>query len=83
MPAEDGLRLDDQQTRPPASPQAGKPEPEDPISPMEPRALHRALENGYLLAEHQVLRGEFRAALNHQSLRRIVTTCGAPIEAPV
>ncbi len=66
MPAEDGLRLDDEQTRPPAAPQAGKPYPKDPISPMEPRALQRALEDGYLLAERQVLRGERRAALEQQ-----------------
>jgi hypothetical protein len=66
MHAEDGLQLDDEQTRPPASPQAGKPTPEDPISPMEPRALHRALGDGYLLAERQVLRSEFGAALEQQ-----------------
>jgi hypothetical protein len=63
MPAEDGLRLDDEQTRPPVSPQAGKPTPEDPVSPMEPRALQRALEDGTLLAERQVLRSELGAAL--------------------
>ena len=66
MPPEDGLRLDDTQVRSPASPQAGKPDPEDPVSPTEPRALHRALEYGYLLAERQVLRGERRAALEQQ-----------------
>jgi len=66
MQAEDGLRLDDEQTRPPASPQAGKPYPEDPISPMELRALHRALEDGYFLAERPVLRSEFGAALEQQ-----------------
>ncbi len=63
MPAEDGLGLDDNQARPPASPQTGKPDPEDPVSPMEPGALRRALEDGYLLPERQVLRGECRAAL--------------------
>jgi hypothetical protein len=60
MPAEDG------KTRPPASPQAGKPTPEDPISPIEPWALHRALEDGTLLAECQRLRSEFGAALEQQ-----------------
>jgi hypothetical protein len=30
---------------------------------MEPRALQRALEDGYLLAERQVLRSECGAAL--------------------
>jgi hypothetical protein len=63
MPPEDGLGLNDNQARPPASPQTGKPHPEDPISPMEPRALHRVLEDGYLLAERQVFRGQCRAAL--------------------
>ena len=67
MPAQDGLRLDDEQTRPPASPKTGKPYSEDPISPAEPRALHRALEDGYLLAERQVLCDECRAALEQQS----------------
>jgi hypothetical protein len=33
---------------------------------MEPRALQRALEDGTLLAERQVLRGERRAALGQQ-----------------
>ena len=33
---------------------------------MEPRTLHRALEEGKLLAEHQVLRGERRPALKQQ-----------------
>ncbi len=33
---------------------------------MESGALHRALEDGYLLAERQVLRGERRAALEQQ-----------------
>jgi hypothetical protein len=35
--------------------------------PMEPRALYRALEDGYLLAEPQVLRSEFGAALEDLS----------------
>ncbi len=30
---------------------------------MEPRALHRALEDGYLLPERHVLRSERRATL--------------------
>ena len=67
MPAEDGLGLDHEQARPPASPQAGKPDPEDPVSPMEPGALHRALEDGKLLPERQVLRSEFGAALEDLS----------------
>jgi hypothetical protein len=67
LPAEDGLRLDDEQTRPPASPQAGKPTPEDPISPMEPRAL----EDGYLPAERQVLRASAAAAPAVRPLRRL------------
>ncbi len=62
MPAEDGLGLDDEQARPSASPQAGKPDPEDPVSPMEPRAFHRALEDRKLLPERQVLRSEVGAA---------------------
>ncbi len=33
---------------------------------MELRALHRPLEEGYLLAERQVLRGERRAPLEQQ-----------------
>ncbi len=66
MPAQDGLRLDDEEVRPPVSPEPGKPEPEDPVSPTEPRALHRALKEGYLLAERQVLGGERRAALEQQ-----------------
>ena len=63
MPAEDGLGLYDDQVRPPASPQAGEPDPEDPVSPMEPRALHRALEDDDLMAKSEVLRGACGAAL--------------------
>ena len=37
--------------------------PEDPVSLTKPRALHRALEDGYLLVERQVLRSECGAAL--------------------
>ncbi len=81
MPPEDGLRLDDEQTRPPAAPQAGEPDPEDPVSPTKPRALRRALEDGYLLAERQILRGERRAALEQQPEED--RACSAPIEAPV
>jgi hypothetical protein len=66
MPAEDGLGLDDEQTQPPASPQAGKPDPEDPVSPMEPGAHHRALEDGHLLAERQVLGRQCGTALEEQ-----------------
>jgi hypothetical protein len=66
MPPEDGLRLDDEEARPPASPKAGEPDPKDPVSPIEPRALHGSLEQGYLLAQRQVLRGERRAALEQQ-----------------
>ena len=66
MPADHGLGLDDEQTRPPVLAQARKPHPEDPISPVEPRALPRALEDGKLLPERQVLRGERRAALEQQ-----------------
>jgi hypothetical protein len=66
MPADNRLGLDDEQARSPVSPQAGKSDPEDPISRTEPRALHRALEDGYLLAERQVLHGQCRAALEEQ-----------------
>jgi hypothetical protein len=67
MPADHRLGLNDEETRPPASPQAVKPDPEDPIAPVDAGALRRALENGYLLAQGQVLRGERRAALEQQS----------------
>ncbi len=66
MPADNRLGLNDEQTRTPASPQAAKPDPEDPISPVDPGAFHRALEYGYLLTERQVLCGECGAALEQQ-----------------
>ena len=67
MPAEDGFGLDDDQARPPALPQAGEPDPEDPVSPMEPRALHRAREDDDLMAESEVLCDECGAALEQLS----------------
>jgi hypothetical protein len=63
VPADHRLGLDDEQARPPASPQAGTPDPEDPVSPMELRALHRALEDDDLMAESEVLCDECGAAL--------------------
>jgi len=49
---------------------------------MQPRALHRALEDDDLMAESEVLRDECGAALE-QLLEEGVTSCSAPIEALV
>jgi hypothetical protein len=51
------------EARPPASTQAGEPDPEDPVSPIKSRALHRALEDDQLMAEREVLCEGFGAAL--------------------
>jgi hypothetical protein len=62
-PAQGDLGLHDDRALPPAPPRAGKPDPEDPVSSVEPRALHRAPDDCESLSEHQVLRSECGATL--------------------
>ena len=54
----DGHRLDDHQTRAPARPEPGQPDPEDTVARPKPGALQRYLENGQLLAQGEVFGGE-------------------------
>jgi hypothetical protein len=58
MPADDRLGFDDHQARAPARPDTGEPDPEDPVALAETRAFCRPMEDGQLLAQRQVFRGD-------------------------
>ena len=58
MPAEDCLRLDDQEGRTPLAPNLGKPNPEEAITGAELRPRMEALINGQLLPEGEILQGK-------------------------
>ena len=58
MPADDSLRLDDQESRAPLAPDLGKPNPEEAISWTKLRPRMAALINGQLLSEGEILQGQ-------------------------
>ena len=60
MPADHGLGLHDQQSRSPARPEPGKPDPEDAVPATNLRLLDRPLQDGQLVAERQILGGQVR-----------------------
>ena len=60
VPSDDGLGLDDDQTRPPVHPAPGQPDPEKPITEPKPQTPHRALEDAELMTKCQVLCRERR-----------------------
>ena len=61
VPSDDGVRLDDDQSRPPAAPDRAQPCPQESIGRRQFRALHRALENAKLVPECKVLQLERRS----------------------
>ena len=58
MPGNDGFRLDDNEHLGPVSPYPGKEDPEQSIGLCQSRAFHRSTEDGKLLPECQVLKGQ-------------------------
>src|SRR5258708_20017273 len=58
LPAQDGVRGDDYQSLPPASPQPGQRDPKEPVAPAQPRPVRRSLVDGQLLPQGEVLEGE-------------------------
>ena len=58
MPAENFLRLDDQECRAPLTPDFGEPDPEEAISQAQLRSGMAALINGQLLSEGEVLQSQ-------------------------
>ena len=62
MPAEQGLRLDDQQRLAPGADPTGEQYEERPISRCATRALDAAPEDDELMAQEGLLRGEGRSA---------------------
>ena len=58
MPADHGVRLDDDERRSPARPGTREPRPEQAIRPREARSSGRAREHHELLAQGEVLQGD-------------------------
>ena len=58
VPSDDGVRFDNDQSRPPAAPDRAQPCPQESIDRRQFRALHGALENADLVPECQVLQLE-------------------------
>jgi len=58
MPVENGLRLDDQESRAPLTPDSGERDPEEAISWAELRSRMAALINGQLLSEGEILQSQ-------------------------
>jgi hypothetical protein len=61
-PNQNGGGLHDSQTGPPPHPNAGQPDPEDPVPAGQMGSAHRALEDQELVAQRQVLEGDGRRA---------------------
>jgi len=60
VPGQDSGRLNDDETGPPARPQAGEPDPEDPVPSSEPGSGDGSLQDDQLMAQCQVLEGDGR-----------------------
>ncbi len=58
MPANDGLRFDDNDGRAPVRPDTRELRPEEPISTTQARTLHRTLQDGQLLPQRKVPDGQ-------------------------
>ena len=58
VPSDDGVRFDDDQSRPPAAPDRAQPCPQESIGRRQFRPLHGALENTKLVPECEVLQLE-------------------------
>ena len=58
MPAENGLRLNDQEGRAPLTPNSGEPDPEGEISLPQLRSRMAAMINGQLLSEGDILQNQ-------------------------
>ena len=58
MPAENGLRIEDQEGRAPLTPDFGEPDPEEAILWAKLRSRMAALINGQLLSEGEILQSQ-------------------------
>ncbi len=70
LPAQDGVRGDDYQSLPPASPQPGQRDPKEPVAPAQPRPVRRSLVDGQLLPQGEVLEGELAVPAIEEGERR-------------
>ena len=62
VPGQDRGGLDDDEGRPPARPDPGQADPEDPVPAREPRSADRTLKHGQLMAQRHVFDGHCRGA---------------------
>ena len=58
VPGQNGGGLNDDEAGPPARPEAGQPDPEDPVPSREAWSAHGSLEDQELMAEREVLEGD-------------------------
>jgi len=65
LPADDGLGLDDRDGIRPAAPQLGQQDPEQPVGASQAWTRRRALENGQLLPQREVLEHQGAAGSEH------------------
>ncbi len=61
MPADNGVRLDENEARSPSGPEFVEEHPEKPIAPAEFGPLDAQLEDRKLLAQGEIFKGELRA----------------------
>src|SRR5450631_420650 len=91
VPADHGVRLDDNQHVRPARPETGEDHPERAVAVAQARAARRTTQIGQLLAESQVLDGQIRAGTEagsqrskdaqNQGSHRVMMHDGAPVAA--
>ena len=60
VPRQNGRGLHDDETGPPTRPDAGQPDPEDPVPSSQPGSADGSLEDEELMAEREVLEGDGR-----------------------
>ena len=65
VPRQNGGGLHDDETGPPAVPDPGQPDPEDPVPPRELWSAHRPLEDQELMTQRHVLQGDRRRPEEH------------------
>lgn len=84
MPGEDGGGLDDDEAGAPVGPEAGQPNPEDPVPSRQMGSDHGSLEDEELMAEGEVLEAmvvDPRSQVRKKVPRPITTIIAVPRQA--
>src|SRR5262249_47023471 len=69
-PGDDGRGPNDDETGAPPRPEAGQPDPKDPVPASEPGSADRALKHPELVAEREILEGDGRRPEEHGAQER-------------